>query len=388
MTKKHLQAQPTAPSKVRVTRPLMPSRERFDGYLDEIWQSAMLTNGGPFHDRLEAALRAHLNVEHLALFSSGTTALLVAMKALGVNGEVVTTPYTFAATTHAVHWSGLTPVFADIDPLTMNLDPACIEALLTPRTGAILPVHCYGVPCAVDAIGDIARRHGLPVIYDAAHAFGVEDAGGSILRHGDMSILSFHATKVFSTMEGGAIICRDAAMLERVKLMRNFGIVDESTVAAVGINGKLNEISAAFGLAQLEEVERARQRRKRIDAMYRAALSDIPGLVLLQRPEAGVQNFGYFPVFFDDAHLLGRDRLYAALRSEGIHARRYFHPLTSDYPIYRDCPSASPYKLPVAQKAARTVICLPIYADLEDNDVLKVIDVILKNALGISDQGG
>lgn len=359
-----------------VTQPSLPTFELFASYLGEIWDSAILTNNGAMHRRLEAALRARLGVEHIALFSSGTTALLVALKALELNGEVITTPFTFSATTHVLAWSGLTPVFADIDARTMNLDPASIERAITPQTSAILPVHCYGQPCDVAAIADIARRHGLRVIYDAAHAFDVADAHGSLMRHGDLSVLSFHATKVFSTVEGGAVVCRDAAMLERINLLKNFGILDEVTVAQIGINGKLNEISAAFGLAQLEVLDQAREARQRIDHAYRTALVEVRGIRLIPRPEGFTTNHGYFPVLIDDDYPLDRDRLYGALRAAGINSRRYFYPLTSNFPMYAALPSAHPGNLPVANDVAQRILCLPIHAGLTTEDVERVAEVI------------
>lgn len=359
-----------------VTQPSLPSLDRFSSYLGQIWDSAILTNNGAMHRRLEAALRARLGAEHIALFSSGTTALLVALKALELDGEVITTPFTFSATTHVLAWNGLTPVFADIDARTMNLDPASIERAITPRTSAILPVHCYGQPCEVAAIEDIARRHGLRVIYDAAHAFDVADAHGSVLRHGDLSVLSFHATKVFSTVEGGAIVCRDAAMLERINRLKNFGILDEVTVEHIGINGKLNEISAAFGLAQLEVLDQAREARRRVDQTYRTGLADVRGIRLLPWPAGFTANYGYFPILVDDDYPLDRDGLYAALRAADINSRRYFYPLTSNFPMYATLPSAQPDKLPVANDIARRILCLPIHAGLTEDDVERVVVAI------------
>lgn len=363
---------------IYVTQPSLPPLNEFLPYLEKIWDSKILTNGGSFHQQLELALRDYLGVDHIALFANGTIALLTALKALGISGEVITTPYTFVATSHALKWNDLKPVFADIDPETLNLDPASIEAAITPRTSAILPVHCYGTPCEVDAISDIAHRHNLRVIYDAAHAFGVRDQGGSILRHGDLSILSFHATKVFSTLEGGAIICRDAKILDRINRMKNFGFVDEITVTEIGINGKLNEISAAFGLAQLSGLHDALDRRSKIDQGYRKALSGLKGIRPISRLYGCSANFGYFPILVSDDYPLTRDELYLALRESGIYARRYFYPLTSEFPMYAGLPSANPRNLPIATAISRQIICLPIFAEMAETELDRVVDVLVK----------
>ncbi len=358
-----------------VTQPDLPPLEDFVASLEQIWDSKFLTNGGRFHQQLEAALCDYLGVEHVALFNNGTTALLTALQALGIEGEVVTTPYSFVATSHALLWNRLQPVFADIDPLTFNLDSDRIEAALTPRTTAIMPVHCYGTPCDVERIEAIARKHGLKVIYDAAHAFGVRQNGRSILRHGDLSVLSFHATKVFTTFEGGAIVCHDAATKARIDQLKNFGIVDETTVVAAGINGKMNEVSAAFGLLQLGRVDAALARRRDIAAHYRRLLATVEGITTPAEP-GHEANYGYFPILVGDSHPLGRDALFHKLREHGIVARRYFYPLISAFPMYRDLPSAAPENLPQAARIARQVICLPIFPALADDDIVRIAGLV------------
>ena len=357
---------------IYVTQPQMPPLEDFLPYLEEIWDRKILTNGGPFHQQLESALAEHLGVEHLALFANGTLALVTALQALRISGEVITTPYSFVATAHALLWNGIKPVFVDVDPETLNLDPAKVEAAITPQTSAILPVHCYGHPCDVHAIQTIADNYNLKVIYDAAHAFGVRDHGGSILRHGDMSVLSFHATKVFNTFEGGAIICPDARTKQRIDHLKNFGFVDETTVVATGINGKMSELNAAFGLLQLKHVGRAIERRRQIDAAYRELLAPVPGVHCLQPSGEDVSNYAYFPILLerDDPQL--RDQLYHRLREDGIYARRYFYPLITDFPMYRSLPSARRDNLPAASDAALRVLCLPIYPQLRDEDVVRI----------------
>ncbi|WP_230020114.1 DegT/DnrJ/EryC1/StrS aminotransferase family protein [Massilia sp. Bi118] len=353
----------------------MPPLADFVASLEQIWDSKYLTNGGPFHQQLEEALCKHLGVEHISLFANGTLALMTALQALGISGEVITTPYSFVATTHALTWNGLQPVFADVDPVTLNLDPDRIEAAITPRTQAIMPVHCYGNPCDVERIEAIARKHGLKVIYDAAHAFGVRQDGKSILRYGDLSVLSFHATKVFNTLEGGAIVCRDAAMKQHIDRLKNFGIVDEVTVVAAGINGKMNEVSAAYGLLQLKGVEAAIARRGEVAARYRRLLADVPGIAWI--PALGHEaNFSYFPILVQDAYPLSRDGLYQKLRDAGIHARRYFFPLISELAMYSALPSAAPGNLPVASTVAQQVLCLPIYPALDERDVERIAAIV------------
>lgn len=369
--------EPHKNQKIFVTQPDLPPLADFIPYLEQIWSNKILTNGGPFHDRLERALCDYLGVKHISLFTNGTVALISALQALRVTGEVITTPYSFVATAHSLLWNGIKPVFVDIDPATLNLDPARIEAAITPHTTAIMPVHCYGHPCDVGQIEKIADTYGLKVIYDAAHVFGVRLAdGGSVLSHGDLSVLSFHATKVFNTFEGGAIISPDAKTKQRIDYLKNFGIADEVTVVAPGINGKMSEVNAAFGLLQLKGIERALEARKAIDRFYREGLRDVSGIHCLEDAGEQVANYAYFPILVRPEYPLGRDALYQKLREEGIHARRYFYPLISDFPMYRGMPSATPTNLPVARSAAEQVICLPIYPDLPLAQVERVIDCI------------
>lgn len=361
---------------IYVTQPAMPSLQEFIPYLEEIWATKILTNGGPFHQQLEKALCDYLGVKHLALFSNGTLGLVTALQALRVTGEVITTPYSFVATAHSLLWNGIKPVFVDVHPDTLNLDPAKIEAAITPHTTAIMPVHCYGHPCDVEAIQKIADNYNLKVIYDAAHAFGVQDDGGSVLRHGDLSVLSFHATKVFNTFEGGAIICPDAKTKQRIDHLKNFGFVDEVTVVAPGINGKMSEINAAFGMLQLQHVDAALAQRQRIDAIYREALCDVPGIRCLSDAGEKVANYSYFPILVEPNYPLSRDALYQKLRDNNIYSRRYFYPLITDFPMYRGMPSAHRENLPVATAAAQRVLCLPIYPALTLRDQQRVINIV------------
>lgn len=360
---------------IYVTQPLLPPLEEFTSYLEKIWKNKILTNGGPFHQQLERALCEYLGVKHLALFTNGTIALVTALQALRATGEVITTPYSFVATAHSLLWNGIKPVFVDVNPNTLNLDPAKIEAAITPHTTAIMPVHCYGHPCNTTAIQKIADNYNLRVIYDAAHAFGVKDEGGSVLRHGDLSVLSFHATKVFNTFEGGAIICPDAKTKLRIDQLKNFGFVDETTVVAPGINGKMSEINAAFGMLQLNHIDAALARRKEIDATYRALLKDVKGIQCLQDAGEAVANHAYFPILVEADYPLSRDNLYQKLKDHGIFARRYFYPLITEFPMYRGLPSAHRENLPVATAAAQKVMCLPIYPNLSDSDVERVISI-------------
>ncbi|MDB5759224.1 MAG: aminotransferase [Burkholderia sp.] len=363
-------------SPIYVTQPYLPPLAEFIPYLTKIWNSRILTNGGPFHQQLEKALCDYLGVKHVALFSNGTLGLVTALQALRITGEVLTTPYSFVATAHSLLWNGIKPVFVDVHPGTLNLDPAKIEAAITPQTTAIMPVHCYGHPCDVDAIQKIADNYNLKVIYDAAHAFGVEDQGGSILRHGDLSVLSFHATKVFNTFEGGAIICPDARTKQRIDHLKNFGFVDEVTVVAAGINGKMSEINAAFGMLQLQHIDAAMARRGEIDKLYRELLSGVDGIRCLSDSAEVCANYSYFPILVEGDYPLGRDALYYLLKDNNIFVRRYFFPLISEFPMYRGLPSAHPDNLPVAGNAARKVLCLPIYPALTDNEVFAIADVI------------
>lgn len=361
---------------VFVTQPYLPPLEEFIPYLEQIWGNKILTNGGPMHQQLEQALCDYLGVEHVALFNNGTIALLTALQALRVTGEVITTPYSFVATAHSLLWNGIKPVFADIDPKTLNLDPSKIEAAITPQTTAIMPVHCYGNPCDVESIQRIADNYNLRVIYDAAHAFGVKDAGGSVLRHGDLSVLSFHATKVFNTFEGGAIICPDARTKKRIDQLKNFGFVDELTVVAPGINGKMSEVNAAFGLLQLKHIEHATQRRQEIDALYREELNKVGGVRLIEGIAGAMANYSYFPILVEAEYPLSRDELYEKLKSSNIYARRYFYPLISDFPMYRGMNSAGHDNLPIATHVAEKVICLPIYPALENSAIREIVSII------------
>jgi dTDP-4-amino-4,6-dideoxygalactose transaminase len=362
---------------VPVTQPFMPPLEEFHAYLQEIWDNKWLTNNGPFHQRLEDQLCDYLGVAHLSLFSNATIALIIALQALEITGEVITTPFSFVATTHALQWNGIKPVFADIDPVSMNLDPVKIETAITPQTTALLPVHVYGNPCEVDRIETIAATYGLRVLYDAAHAFGVRIRGRSILEYGDMSVLSFHATKIFNTFEGGAIICRDEETKHRIDNLKNFGFVDETTVIAPGINGKMNEVQAAFGVLQLKYVDHTRERRARIDARYRAAFDGISELKMRPVREDCLTNYAYFPVFVTPEFSIDRDELYTKLRENKIAARRYFYPLISEFPSYRGLPSAGPLNLPVATTISRQVLCLPIFPALQEKEQERVIEVVL-----------
>jgi len=362
---------------IPVTRPLLPPLAEFLPYLEQVWESRTLTNGGNMHRQLERELADYLGVEHLALMANGTLALVTALQALRVTGEVITTPYSFVATAHSLLWNGIRPVFVDVDPRTLNLDPNQIEAAITPQTTAIMPVHCYGNPCDTAAIERIADTYNLRVIYDAAHAFGVDDDGGSILRHGDLSVLSFHATKVFNTFEGGAIICPDMRTYRRICHLKNFGFVDETTVVAPGINGKMSEVNAAFGLLQLRHIDAALARRKRIDGLYRDCLRGLPGIACMPpRDTQARANHAYFPILVGPECAISRDGLYELLRTHGIHARRYFYPLISDFPMYRGLPSADPDRLPVARSASLRVLCLPIYPDLSDAEVENICAII------------
>ncbi|HYG05378.1 MAG TPA: DegT/DnrJ/EryC1/StrS family aminotransferase [Stenotrophomonas sp.] len=362
---------------IPVTRPLLPPLAEFMPYLEKVWASGTLTNCGEMHRQLEKALADYLGVEHLALMANGTLALVTALQALRITGEVITTPYSFVATAHSLLWNGIKPVFVDVEPGTFNLDPAKIEAAITPQTTAIMPVHCYGTPCDTAEIERIAETYNLRVIYDAAHAFGVNDAGGSVLRHGDLSVLSFHATKVFNTFEGGAIICPDARTYRRIGHLKNFGFVDETTVVAPGINGKMSEVNAAFGLLQLRHIDQALARRAQIARMYRERLTGLPGIACMPQAAGGVRaNHAYFPILVDAEFAITRDALYQHLRDNGIHARRYFHPLISDFPMYRGLPSADPERLAVARSASQRILCLPIYPDLADDQVEEICELV------------
>lgn len=363
-------------NKIYVTRPYLPPLEEFVPYLENIWANKLLTNNGPFHQEFEGELCRYLGIDHLSLFSNGTIALITALQALRITGEVITTPYSFVATTHSLLWNGIKPVFVDIDRDTLNLDPAKIEAAITKQTTAIMPVHCYGHPCDVDAMQKIADNYNLKLIYDAAHAFGVHDQGGSVLRHGDLSVLSFHATKVFTTFEGGAIVCHDAKTKLQIDRLKNFGFIDEVTVVAPGINGKMSEFNAALGLLQLKHLDEAMTLRKEIDATYRELLEDVKGIRCLEDAGEKVPNCSYFPILVGPGYPMDREALYQRLRDHDIYARRYFYPLISEFSMYRELPSAQRANLPVATEVASQVLCLPIYPGLERSQIDLVVRLI------------
>jgi dTDP-4-amino-4,6-dideoxygalactose transaminase len=355
-----------------VNKPFLPPLEEFLPYLEQIWQNKILTNGGPFHQQLETELCAYLGVEHISLFTNGTIALVTALQSLGITGEVITTPYSFVATSHSLLWNNIKPVFVDIQSDSLNIDPNKIEAAITSQTTAILAVHCYGHPCDVDAIEKIAQRHGLKVIYDAAHAFGVKCHCGSLLKHGDLSVLSLHATKVFNTFEGGAIISPNLESKIRIDQLKNFGNVGETSVVGPGINGKMSEFNAALGLLQLKYVDQAILKRKQIDQEYRKKLAGVTGVHCLDGTGELFPNYAYFPILVGSEYPLDRDELYERMKINGIHLRRYFYPLISEFPMYRELSSSNRDNLPVANNAASQVLCLPIYPDLS----LAVVDEI------------
>ena len=366
------------PEPVFVTRPTMPALDEYTEYLRGIWDRRWLTNEGMLHQELERKLCDHLGVEHLSLFCNGTIALLVALQALRINsGDVITTPFTFPATAHVLYWNGIRPVFCDIDENTFNLDPTRIERLIGPDTKAILAVHVYGTPCDVEAIQAIADRHGLHVIYDAAHAFGVKYRGRSILEYGDLSMLSFHATKLFSTIEGGALISRTVAQQRRINSLKNFGIAGEEEVIGPGINGKMDEFQAAFGLLHLRMVTGEIAHRAAITAIYRERLARLPGLKVLHDLDGVEPNYGYFPMQVDEREYgISRDDLFRVLRSCNIISRKYFYPLVSRASCYAALPSAEPARLPVAERVASQVLCLPIYGTLGAETAHHICDVI------------
>lgn len=349
---------------IYVTQPYLPPLEELIPYLEKIWDNKILTNCGTFHQQLEKALCEYLGVKYLALFTNGTIALITALQALRITGEVITTPYSFVATSHSLLWNGIKPVFVDVDPVSLNIDPQRIEAAITPQTTAILAVHCYGHPCDVDAIQKIADTYNLKILYDAAHAFGVQNHQGSVLKCGDLSVLSLHATKVFNTFEGGAIVCPDLKTKIRIDQLKNFGYVGKTKVVAPGINGKMSEFNAALGLLQLKHINKAIQKRKEIDQAYRKGLADIKGVQCLGDTAELVANYAYFPILISHDYPIYRDDLYERMKEKGIHPRRYFYPLISEFPMYRDFPSSQQSNLPKATKAASQILCLPIYPDL------------------------
>jgi len=344
--------------------------EEFQEYLKEIWESKWLTNNGRFHQEFEKQLCKYLGVRYISLFANGTLALITALQALRITGEVITTPFSFVATTHSLHWNGINPVFADIEPEYYTLDPEKIEKKITPKTTAILPVHVYGNPCKVDEIQKIADTYGLKVIYDAAHAFGVKLNGTSICNYGDLSVLSFHATKVFNTFEGGAIVCHDEKMKNRIDFLKNFGFAGETTVVGPGINAKMNEFQAALGLLQLKYIDEVINKRRLIFELYREALRDIPGLRFLEDIDGVHHSYSYFPIFVDSKFFgHSRDDIYESLKKQNIYGRRYFFPLISHFPTYRELSSADPANLQVAEESASRVICLPIYPELTRSEI-------------------
>ena len=364
---------------ITVTSPLLPNLDEFHEMLKEIWESKWITNNGFFHKKLEQALAEFLKVPYVSLFTNGTLPLITALQALRITGEVITTPYSFVATTHALWWNGIKPVFVDIEPETGNIDPSKIEAAITPKTTAIMPVHVYGKPCKTKEIQDIADKYGLKVIYDAAHAFGVEVNGESILNAGDMSTLSFHATKVYNTIEGGAMIMHDEKTKQRIDYLKNFGFAGETTVVAPGINSKMDEMRSAYGLLNLKQVNAAIEARHQVAIRYREALRDVPGIRFFDDMSGVRHNYSYFPVFVDaKKYGMTRDELYFKMREQGVLGRRYFYPLISEFSTYRGLPSAAPENLPNATRIANEVICLPIHHELSNEDVDKVIEVIVK----------
>lgn len=364
---------------ILVTSPLLPDLDEFHEMLKEIWNNKWLTNNGEFHKKLEAALAEYLKVPYVSLFTNGTLPLLTALQALRITGEVITTPYSFVATTHSLWWNGIKPVFVDIDPSTGNLDPDKIEAAITPKTTAIMPVHVYGKPCDTKRIQEIADKYGLKVIYDAAHAFGVEVDGEGIMNAGDLSTLSFHATKVYNTVEGGALVMHDEKMKQRIDYLKNFGFAGETTVVAPGINGKMDEVRSAYGLLNLKQVDQAIAARQKVANAYRAALRDVPGITFFDDMPGVRHNYSYFPIFVD-AEKYGetRDELYYRMREHNVLGRRYFYPLISEFSTYRGLPSANPENLPQAHKMANSVICLPMHHALSEDEVNRVIEQIVK----------
>jgi len=362
---------------ILVTRPLLPPLEEFQEYLKDIWASKWLTNNGKYHQALEKALCEYLGVKYISLFVNGTLALVTALQALRISGEVITTPFSFVASTHSLWWNNIKPVFVDIDPVSCNLDPNKIEAAITQHTTAILPVHVYGNPCDVHRIKEIADTYGLKVIYDACHTFGVTINDIPVLNFGDLSVMSFHATKVYNTFEGGAIVCHDEATKNRIDNLKNFGFTDETTVVAPGINAKMNEVQAAMGLLQLKYVDQAIVKRKKIAERYREGLKGIAGLTYLEDFPGVRHCYPYFPILIDkDKFGKTRDEVYEELKKHNIFGRRYFYPLISQFPTYSGLESAQPGKMPVAEKMTEEVICLPLYPDLKNDEIILIIKII------------
>lgn len=364
---------------ITVTSPLLPDLDEFHSLLKEIWQSKWITNNGSFHRRLEAALAEYLKVPYVSLFTNGTLPLITALQALRITGEVITTPYSFVATTHSLWWNGIKPVFVDVDPATCGIDPAKIEAAITPKTTAIMPVHCYGKPCDTKAIQEIADKYGLKVIYDAAHAFGVEVDGESILNAGDMSTLSFHATKVYNTIEGGAMVMHDEKTKQRIDYLKNFGFAGETTVVAPGINSKMDEMRAAYGLLNLRQVDAAIAARRKVAEAYRETLKDVEGITFFDDMPGVRHNYSYFPVFIDKERFgMTRDGLYFRMRDANILGRRYFYPLITEFSPYRSLPTATRENLPNAHRLADSVLCLPMHHNLSPADIDRILAILKK----------
>lgn len=364
---------------ITVTSPLLPNLDEFHELLKEIWESKWITNNGSFHKQLEKALAEYLKVPFVSLFTNGTLPLLTALQALHISGEVITTPYSFVATTHALWWNGIKPVFVDIEWATGCMDPHKIEAAITPKTTAIMPVHVYGKPCNVKAIQEIADKYGLKVIYDAAHAFGVEQDGVSLMNYGDLSTLSFHATKVYNTIEGGAMVMHDEKTKQRIDYLKNFGFAGETEVVGPGINSKMDEMRAAYGLLNLKQVDAAIEARHQVAIKYREALKDVDGIEYWNDLPGVKHNYSYFPIFVHQkTYGMSRDELYFKLKEQGILARRYFYPLISDFSTYRGLPSATKENLPVATEMAREVICLPMHHSLSEEDVQRILELIVR----------
>ena len=359
-----------------VVQPSLPPLKELIPYLEQVWENKMLSNGGPFHQQLEDELCRYLDVPYISLVSNGTMGLITALQALDIRGEVITTPYSYVATSQSLMWNKIKPVFVDIDPITLNLDPKKIEAAITQETSAIMPVHVYGKPCDVDAIDILAKKHGLKVIYDAAHAFGVRCHCGSLLKHGDLSVLSFHATKVFNTFEGGAIACKDKEIKQKIDQIKNFGITSETNVEHIGINGKMSEFNSVLGLLQLKYIEDNIKKRKAINNHYRNELKKIKGIRCHSFSQLEFDNYSYFPIFVDDEYTLTRDQLYKKLKDNGINGRRYFYPLITDFPIFKNKSIKQEFNLPIAKETSDRVICLPIYSEMELKTVEKVLDLI------------
>ena len=364
---------------ITVPSPLLPNLDDFHEELKKIWDNKWITNNGSYHKKLETALAEYLGVPYVSLFTNGTLPLLTALQALRITGEVITTPYSFVATTHSIWWNGCKPVFVDIDPLTGNIDPEKIEAAITPKTTAIMPVHVYGKPCDTKRIQEIADTYGLKVIYDAAHAFGVKVNGESILNAGDMSTLSFHATKVYNTIEGGAMVMHDLATKKRIDDLKNFGIHDEVTVVGPGINSKMDEMRSAYGLLNLKQVDAAIEARHQVAIRYREALRNVEGITFFDDMPGVKHNYSYFPVFIDENTFgLSRDELYYRMKEQNVLSRRYFYPLISEFSTYRGLESANPANLPNAHKMANSVLCLPMHHNLSDDDLERTIEFFKK----------